>query len=133
MAVIAVVNDDSAFIDLMSDLLADEGYETIPHKVGDTAYHVIQNKLPDLVVLDIRMENPDSGWVILDLLRLNPETTTIPVIVCSADTRFLRDKAEQLRDKRCCVLEKPFRLDELLALVERALDPATGTCDDVPM
>ncbi len=123
MAVIAVVNDDTAFIDLMSDLLKDEGYETITHKVGDTAYGIIRDKQPDLVVLDIRLEQRDSGLVTLDLMRLDPRTAHIPVIICSADARFLRDKVAHFRAKGCLSIEKPFNLEELLALVDQALAP----------
>ena len=121
MAVIAVVNDDTAFIDLMSDLLSDEGYETIPHKVGDTAYTMIREAQPDLVVLDIQLEHRDSGWVTLDLVRLDPRTAHIPVIICSADARFLKEKEAHFQAKGCWSIEKPFNLDELLALVEQAL------------
>lgn len=122
MSVIAVVNDDSAFIDLMSELLSDEGYTTIPHKVGNTAYDMIRAKQPDLVILDIRLEKPDSGWVVLDLMRLDPATTKIPVIICSGDVVFLRAKQEQLRAKDCFILEKPFDLDQLLAMTRAALN-----------
>ncbi len=121
MTVIAVVNDDTAFIDLMSDLLSDEGYQTIPHKVGDTAYDMIRNAQPDLVVLDIQLEHRDSGWVTLDLVRLDPRTAHIPIIICSADARFLQEKEAHFRTKGCWSIEKPFNLEELLALVEQAL------------
>ncbi len=104
MARIAVVDDDSALIDLMCELLADEGYDTISHKVGNTAYKMIKEKQPDLVGLDIRLETPDAGWLILELVRLDPQTTTIPVIVCSADTHFLKAKEAHLREQGCCPL-----------------------------
>lgn len=128
MTVIAVVDDDSALIDLICELLADEGYDTISHKVGNTAYKMIKAKQPDLVVLDIRLETPDAGWLILELIRLDPQTTAIPVIVCSADAQFLKAKEEHLREKGCCVLEKPFNLDELLATVATALDSTIKAC-----
>lgn len=123
MSVVAFVDEDSAFIDLMSDLLSDEGYITVPHKVGNTAYDMIRAKQPDLVILDIRLETPDSGWVVLDLMRLDPSTVKIPVIVCSGDVVFLRAKEEQLRAKDCFVLEKPFDLDQLLTMTQTALAP----------
>jgi hypothetical protein len=50
------------------------------------------------------------------------------VIICSADHRFLQDKEEHLREKGCCVLEKPFSLEDLLATVAEALDPAIKAC-----
>jgi CheY-like chemotaxis protein len=82
---------------------------------------MIRGMQPDLVVLDIRMEHPESGWVVLDLVRLDPKTTHIPVIVCTADAQFVRERSEHLREKRAEVLHKPFDLDDLLEMVRRVL------------
>jgi CheY-like chemotaxis protein len=128
MTTIAVVNDDTPFLDLMHELLTDEGYTTLVHRVGDSAHTFVRNIKPDLVILDIRMEHPDSGWTVLELLRLDPRTTTIPVIVCSADGRFLKEKESQLRHKGCCILEKPFDLNDLLNVIMTALDPQDAHC-----
>jgi DNA-binding response OmpR family regulator len=118
---IIVVNNDTDFLALMHDLLIMEGYQATICKEGDKAYALIKEVQPDLVVLDIRLEHAESGWNILELLRLDPATTHIPVIVCSADARFLRDKAATLHELRCDILEKPFDLDALLAKVTGAL------------
>ena len=123
-AVIAVVNNDTVFLDLMAELLAGEGYEPLVCKEGDKAYALVKERRPDLVVLDIRLDQPEAGWTILELLRLDPATATIPVIVCSADAPFLRAKAATLRELDCDVLEKPFDLDTLLAKVAAGLSAA---------
>jgi two-component system, sensor histidine kinase and response regulator len=123
---IAVVNDDSAFLHLMYELLTDEGYNCWLHTVGATAYDKIREEMPDLVILDIRMDNEESGWQVLDLLRLDPETHEIPVIVCSADTQQLREKEQRLEDKHATSLEKPFDLPELLAKVRRFVGLPSG-------
>lgn len=80
---------------------------------------------PEAIVLDIRMGDPETGWTVLELLRLDPAAATIPVIVCSADSIFLRAKEAQLRALHYDILEKPFDLDTLLAKVATAL----GTTD----
>jgi CheY-like chemotaxis protein len=77
---------------------------------------------PDLIILDIRLEHAETGWTVLECLRLDPKTTTIPVIVCSADSAFLREKALSLQQLRCDILEKPFDLDMLLEKVARSLE-----------
>ena len=125
-ATIAVVNNDTAFLELMGELLGGEGYRTLICKEGDKAYALVKERQPDLVVLDIRLDHPESGWTILELLRLDPATARIPVIVCSADGRFLREKAAALADLDCDVLEKPFDLDMLLAKVAAALAAGRG-------
>jgi CheY-like chemotaxis protein len=120
---IAVVNDDTAFLELMEELLREEGYQTLIWKEGDTAYELIKKKQPDLVILDIRMEQPDSGWVVLELLRLDPATEHVPVIVCSAAVPLLREREQQLKAHHCEILEKPFNLSELLSLVSTIIGP----------
>ncbi|HUY99108.1 MAG TPA: response regulator [Thermomicrobiaceae bacterium] len=124
-ALIAVVNDDTDFLEMMGTLLSEEGYRTVTALSSQNAYELIRRDRPDLVVLDIRMEHPASGWDLLDLIRLDPTTTAIPVLVCSADAAFLRSKADVLRAQRCETLEKPFDLDELLSRIQRmlAVDP----------
>ena len=126
---IAVVNNDTAYLELMHELLSLEGYRTVICKEGDKAYALVKERRPDLVVLDIRMGQPESGWTILELLRLDPATARIPVIVCSADGRFLREKAPSLRELDCDTLEKPFDLEMLLGKVAAALGPQAETDD----
>lgn len=121
---IVVVNDDTQYLDLMTELLTEEGYGVIVCKEAESAYSAIRQARPAVVILDIRLEHPESGWKLLDMLRLALETRRLPVVVCSADGPFLRAKERQLREKGCEVLEKPFDLDELLLKVEAAR--ATG-------
>jgi CheY-like chemotaxis protein len=123
---ITVVNNDTAFLTLMCELLVEEGYQALAWREGANAYEMIRREKPELVILDIRMEQPETGWTILELLRLDPTTTNIPVIVCSADAHFLREKAMYLREKRCDILEKPFDLNDLLTKVQETLDSASS-------
>jgi CheY-like chemotaxis protein len=75
------------------------------HIEGANAYELIKREMPDLIILDIRIEHPEAGWVTLDLLRPDPATTRIPIIVCSADAAQLREKAPMLEAHRCSTLE----------------------------
>ncbi len=111
---ITIINDDAVYMELMKDLLEEEGYRATIWDRKENAYHIIKRERPNLVIIDIRLQSPDEGWKILEQVRLDPMTTTIPVIVCSADTQFLRWKGRQLRQMNCEMLEKPFRLEELL-------------------
>ncbi len=112
---ITIINDDAVSMALMKDLLEEEGYRATIWDRKENAYYVIKRERPTLVIIDIRLESPDERWKILEQVRLDPMTTTIPVIICSADTQFLRWKRRQLRQINCAVLEKPFRLEEFAA------------------
>jgi DNA-binding response OmpR family regulator len=118
---IAVVNNDTTFLHLMHDLLGEEGYQTKVILASDKAYEIVRKEKPDLVILDIVLDDKAAGWTVLDLLRLDPETANIPVIISSTDGNFLKSKQVVLRSKHCETLEKPFLLEELLNKVKVAL------------
>lgn len=124
---IMCVDDDAAILDLMRDLLEDEGYRGEICREGSKAHDVILKKMPALVLLDLRMEQPDSGLKVLEMLRLDPRTADIPVIVCTADRAFARNNSEHLRSQGYDTLEKPFALDALLDKVRAIIGPPTDS------
>ena len=124
---IALINDDTAFLELMRELLQEiEGYEVLICKEGDKAYEYVKAQRPDLIILDIRMGGEEVGWTVLELLTLDPETRPIPLLVCSAAIRDLQEHEPLLRRYGVDVLPKPFDLDALLEKVEAALAGGSG-------
>jgi DNA-binding response OmpR family regulator len=124
--VIAIIDEDVMYLELLCDFLADEGYATLCCRYGHEVQHMIRTERPDLVILDVRLEQPASGWVVFDLLRRVPATKDIPVILCSADSMFLREMKHELRMQPYDLLEKPFDLDILLEKVRVALTPLSA-------
>ena len=119
---LAVINDDTVFLDLMHELLQDEeGYEVLICREWDNAYQVVKDHRPDLVILDIRIGGEERGWTILNLLTLDPATRPIPVIVCSAAIQSLHEHQEWLDRFGVRALPKPFDLDMLLETVSSML------------
>ena len=127
---IAVINNDTAFLDLMRDLLTEEGYETHSFIQGVNDYTEVRALGPDAIILDIRLEDPEGGWNLLELFRLDPTLTRTPIIVCSADVRALQERTLYLQSQGCHVLPKPFDLDTLLGLLTQALGPSSGNPPD---
>lgn len=125
---IAVINDDQAFLDLMHDLLTDEGYQVIRWLMRDGAQAMLRCERPALALVDIRMDQPDDGLQALHEIRADPATQHLPVIVCTADRHFLQQYETTLRDLHCAVLEKPFDLDALLAKITAMLDAPSAAC-----
>ena len=113
---VAVVNDDTAYLDMLRELLDQEGYDTIIHKEHQIVHDVLRRENPDLAIVDARLEHPENSWSIVQLLRLDPRTVHIPVLVTSTDPR-IHEKAPHLVEQGCDVLEKPFDLDNLLTKV----------------
>jgi len=124
---IAVINDDTAFLDLMRDLLEeDENFEVIICREWDHAYEFVRKEQPDLVIQDIRLGGEEHGWTILNLLTLDPVTRPIPMIVCSAAVQSLHEHQALLDRYGIRVLPKPFDLEALLRTVDDTLHKADG-------
>lgn len=121
MARIAVVNDDTVFLGMMAAVLDELGWETMICRERDNALASLTENPPDLIILDIRMEAPDTGWTLLELFTLDRRLSTIPVIVCSAALLDLRAHQDWLNENGIAVLPKPFNIDQLQKMVEEAL------------
>jgi len=124
---IAVCDDELSFVKLMDELLTEEGYDIIRCLDGVSAFDTIRQEMPELVILDIQFQTPDAGFLILDLLRLDPTTSHVPVIVCSAATEVLQANAERLSAQNCDILPKPFNLDVLLEKVSKVVAPVQSS------
>lgn len=122
--VIAVVDNDEPFRDLLTDLLSDEGYRVVTSTTVAGALETIRQARPALVILDLRMETPDAGIQIIRAVRGNPLTATLPLLICSADVAGIASHAAFLQEQRVPALSKPFDLDQLLGLVRQLIAPS---------
>lgn len=119
MTRIAIVDDDVSCAHLIADALELGGWQPVTYYQADGTFTLLRQVQPDLIILDVYLEQRDSGWLLLDLLQMDPLTDSIPVVVCTADSSQLRARKASLEDRGIGVLSKPFDLDELYQLVER--------------
>jgi DNA-binding NtrC family response regulator len=118
---IIVINDDTAFLSLMEEVLRDEGYAVQVIREWDAAAGAVRETRPDLVILDLIHGREERGWTILELLMLDTKIWPVPVIVCSGALHLLHEREEIFRRHGIRPLAKPFDLDELLEQVALAL------------
>ena len=120
---IAVIDDDAVFLDLMNDLLAlGEGYEVLSTPDWLRGFEFIKEQQPDLVMLDLMLGREQTGWRVLQLLREDPATDHIPVIVCSAAAPALHQCGSPSEGHGAiATVAKPFDIDHLLALIASLL------------
>lgn len=118
---LVVVDDNRLFVDLVCDLLLAEGWETIGLHRGDAAFAAIKQAQPDLVILDVRMEEPDTGWQVLSLLVLDPATCHIPVLMSSSDWDQLYQRDAWLHAHGVGILPRPFDVADLTATLDRIM------------
>ena len=125
---IAVIDDDAVFVELMHDLLGNgEGYDVVSTSHWPNSVEFIKATCPDLVILDLMMGREQTGWAVLDLLRSDPVTAAIPVILCSAAAPALRQYSPGGSRHAVETVAKPFDVDDLLGVIERLLDQSSTT------
>ena len=116
MAKILVVDDDPLSLDLIHWTFKEAGHEAFPFQDSREVMPFARKTFVDAIILDIVM--PDlSGWDLLDMLRKNPKTKALPILMLSG----LTDAPSRIRGIRAGAndyLVKPFEPEELLARAE---------------
>ena len=82
---ILIVDDQPDNRDMLSTLLGSEGYRTLEASGGMEAMDVIANDKPQLILLDVSMPDMD-GYAVASLLKADPKTAGIPIIMVTAHT-----------------------------------------------
>ena len=112
---ILIIEDDPLAQEVMSRRLKAAGYRVIVEDDGSTGMRRAKIEQPALVICDLHMPMAPGELVILGL-RLDSATVALPILVVSADPGRLGP--EHRVDG---VLEKPVRVSELLATVQRLI------------
>lgn len=123
---VLVINDDQAILDLYRLLLEGEGYEVQLSKIAIENVHQIEEMAPDCIILDLKLGFGRNGLMLLQRLRMYRPTAEIPVILCTAAVKLVREQEEILRQKGIPVIYKPFDVDELLETVSRSINTRQG-------
>lgn len=80
---VLVVDDETDIVELLSYNLQLDGFEVIGAHNGIDALNKARNHLPELIILDLMLPDMD-GFSICEILRCQPSTSDIPVIVLTA-------------------------------------------------
>ncbi len=119
---ILVVDDERANLMVLMELLANmgENYRVISAPNGKIACDLALSKQPDAIVMDWEMPEMD-GVEALKKLKLNPETSDIPVIMATAVRTDTANVIEALEAGASDYIRKPIETLELKARVKSAL------------
>jgi two-component system sensor histidine kinase/response regulator len=117
---ILIIEDEHLILESIVEVLTLEGYECLKAINGEKGIQIAKDEIPDLIVCDIEMPGL-SGHKVLQDLRANPRTSTIPFIFLSAlaDNRELRKGMILGADD---YLTKPFQPEDLLSSVKTRLE-----------
>ena len=118
-ATILVVEDEGDIAILLRYNLEAEGFRVVTAETGDEATHAIQDKLPDLILLDWMLPEI-SGIELCRRLRAREETARVPIIMLTArgeEEERVRGLATGADD----YVVKPFSVPELVARIHALL------------
>jgi DNA-binding NtrC family response regulator len=114
---ILIIDDDIDFREQAKIVLETENYEVLEAEDGTTGLELIRKKNPDFILLDVMMEEVDTGVKMAD--KIATLDITAPVVIISS----FANAAKQIFDTSAVpvkeYLQKPLKSDQLLALVKR--------------
>lgn len=123
---IGLLEDDAAIQEMLLLVLQDEGYSVVNYPDADACLAAFQQfetgagvvdatSAPvDLLIVDWRLNGPMTGIEVIDELRKHPRFATLPIILTTAATF---NDTEDLQHLHVALLEKPFSVDDMAALV----------------
>ena len=119
---ILVVDDKPDIRFLVCKILNDEKYVVRSAANYDQAFNEINKKIPDLAILDIKLDKTDKDGITLlkHLMKLNKST---PVIMISGHAS-IQVATESIKLGAYEFIEKPFTAEKILNYVKRALEAA---------
>jgi CheY-like chemotaxis protein len=128
MPKILVIEDNSTMQSLLSDILEAEGFQAVCTNNGRMGLAIVQQYHPDLILSDIHMPEMD-GYAVLEALRQDLKTATIPIIFLTAEASEIRRFQSQQLDADDW-LSKPVNPAALIASIQKQL--AKQVVSDIP-
>lgn len=116
---ILLIEDKDYLRQSILTMLMAEGYEVVGAEDGSIGVDLVFTEAPDLVICDLKMPRL-NGNEVLDILRHEPTTQTLPFICISSDERFLAPSSVRDLDNDS-FLQKPFSRLDLLVAIEQQL------------
>mgnify|MGYP001176431354 FL=1 len=119
---ILVIDDNPDIRFLICNILEEKNFKVRSAANYDQAIIEINNRLPDLAIVDIKLDKPDKDGI--DLLKLiNKKSKLLPVIMISGHAT-VQIAVEAIRLGAYEFIEKPFSKEKILNYVDRALESA---------
>ena len=119
---ILIIDDEDDIRDLIAGILEDEGYEARQAHDADSGLNEIARRRPSLVFLDIWMQGSRlDGLQLLDVFQ--SQHPDMPVVMISGHGN-VETAVSAIRRGAYDYIEKPFKVDRLLLITQRAMEAA---------
>ena len=115
-----VIDDSATIVAMLKRMLVQNGFDTIEAEDAETGIALARAQLPELIFLDIVLPGM-NGFTALRMLRRDPLTKDIPVIMISGNAQATETFYVQ-RIGADDFMKKPFSRAEVFTRIERLLD-----------
>jgi CheY-like chemotaxis protein len=119
---ILVINDTEEIVELFRDILTGIGHDVSATSFAPEDLAEVVKVDPDLVIMDLVFGREESGWQLLQKMRMSRDTEDIPVILCTGATKEAREQEGWLVANGIKLVLKPFAIDDLELAVTKALE-----------
>ena len=131
-AEILIIDDDRDLVESIRIVLESRKYGVRVAYNGKDGFQKIQEKAPDLILLDVMMATDTEGFSLAYKLRNNPAYKEIPIIMVTGFTKKMAEtgpeKFQHIMGENWPVtqfLEKPIDPEELLSVIEKVLEESS--------
>lgn len=125
MALIAVIDDDVDILDASTLVLEAKGHKVITAANPEDGFDIVVKEHPDLIILDVMMNEPDDGFVLAQKFR--KEKIDIPILMYTSISKAIgMDYGANELVPVDDFVEKPISPSELLSKVDKLLKLKIG-------
>ena len=118
---ILITEDDASHRYLLSEIIANAGYEPIVAENGKVCIEKVKSQKPDLILMDIRMPVMD-GEEAIKILKSDPGARDIPIVCLTASVAQGSGAKDRLLSEGCdSYLEKPSEASIILGEIDKYL------------
>jgi len=116
-AQLLIIDDDAQMRSTLSDILQEQGYNVRDYGNGKQALDWLRKNPFDVVILDIKLPDTDGMELVEQIRLINPESAVIMMTgYASVETAI-----EAMKEGAYAYIVKPFNIDELNAVIKKAL------------
>src|SRR6266436_6093930 len=119
MARVLLVDDEVTMVQMVAELLRQEGHEVFPFTNGQSASSALTTHCPELVITDLYFDKTRAQG--LEIVRKARELNPPAVVIVISGFGSIETAVEAMKIGAFDYLEKPFKVDELKICVQRAL------------
>lgn len=120
MALIVIIDDDPDILEASSLVLESKGFKVLTANNPNDGYSLVKEKNPDLIILDVMMDEPDDGFFLAQKFR--KEGIDTPILMYTSISKaigFVYDTGELVPVNE--FVEKPISPEEMIEKVKNLL------------